>query len=212
MRRYGLVFALLGLWFGTFGGGAALAQEQFQEGVHYELVTPPQPTSTGDKIEVLEIFWYGCPHCYRFEPFVERWLERKPANAQFVRLPGVLNPNWEPGARAFYTAELLGVLNKIHTPLFNAIHQQQRPLDTEAQLMEFFAEHGVSKDEFKKTYNSFAVETKVRRAQMTAARYEINGVPAVIVNGKYRVSARTAGGNPQMLKVIDYLVAKESKK
>jgi thiol:disulfide interchange protein DsbA len=212
MQRWGLILGFLGLCFGAFTGAAALAQEEFQEGVHYERVNPPQPVSTGDKIEVLEVFWYGCPHCYRFEPFVERWLARKPANAEFVRLPGVLNPNWEPAARAFYTAELLGVFDKIHMPLFNAIHQQQRPLDTEAQLMEFFAEHGVSKDDFKKTYNSFAVETKVRRAQAMQARYGIDGVPAVIVNGKYRVSARTAGGNPQMLKVIDYLVAKEGKK
>lgn len=184
--------------------------EEYQEGVHYESIVPAQPTSTGSKVEVLEIFWYGCPHCFRFEPYVERWLRKKPDNAEFVRLPGVFRPSWENHARAFFASQLLGVFDKTHNPLFNAIHLEKRPLETEEQLADFFAQHGVDKTEFIKTFKSFAVETKVRRAKTMGSRYGINGVPAVIVNGKYRVSNRQTGSNAETLKVIDFLVNKES--
>lgn len=189
----------------------AFAADAYEEGIHYERVVPPQPTSTLNKVEVLEIFWYGCPHCFRFEPYVERWLKKKPENAQFARLPAVFRPSWEAGARAFYTAELLGKKEEIHKPLFNAIHLQKRKLNTEEAMMDFFAEHGVDKKKFIKTYKSFAVETRLRRAKTMTSRYGIDGVPAIIVNGKYRVSARTAGSNAEMLKVINFLVEKESK-
>lgn len=185
---------------------------QYEEGVHYERVSPAQPTSTVDKVEVLEIFWYGCPHCFRFEPYVERWLRKKPDNAQFVRLPGIFRPSWENHARAYYTAELLGVFEKVHKPLFNAIHLQKKKMNTDEALADFFSQHGgVDKAEFIKTFRSFAVETRLRRAKTMTSRYGIDGVPAVIVNGKYRISARGAGSNAEMLKIINYLVEKESK-
>ena len=185
--------------------------EQYEEGVHYERVVPAQPTTTMNKVEVLEIFWYGCPHCFRFEPYVERWLRKQPKNAQFVRLPGIFRPSWENHARAYYTAELLGVMDKVHKPLFNAIHLQKKKMDNEEVLRDFFSEHGeVDKADFIKTFRSFAVETRLRRAKTMTNRYGIDGVPAVIVNGKYRISARTAGSNAEMLKVINFLVKKES--
>ncbi len=184
--------------------------EEYEEGIHYERIVPAQPTSTVGKVEVLEIFWYGCSHCFRFEPYVVRWLKRMPPEAQFVRMPGVFRPSWEIGARAYYTSKLLGVFDAVHEPVFNAIHVQKRKLSTEDAMRDFFAEHGVDKKEFIKTYNSFAVETRLRRAKTMTSRYGIDGVPAIIVNGKYRVSARTAGGNAEMLKVINFLVKKES--
>ena len=183
---------------------------EYEEGVHYERVVPPQPTSTVGKVEVREIFWYGCPHCFRFEPYVERWLRKKPENAQFVLMPAVFRPSWEVGARAYYTEKLLGVFDEIHKPLFNAIHLQKRKLNTEDAMRDFFAEHGVDKKKFIKTYHSFAVETRLRRAKTMTSRYGVNGVPSIIVNGKYRVSARTAGSNAEMIKVINFLVKKES--
>lgn len=186
--------------------------ETYEEGVHYERIVPAQPTSTVDKVEVLEIFWYGCPHCFRFEPYVERWLRKKPENAQFVRLPGVFRPSWEVGARAYYTAQLLGKFDELHKPIFNALHLQKRNLNTEDAMRDFFAENGVDKKDFIKTYNSFAVGTRLRRAKTMTTRYGIQGVPAIIVAGKYRLSARTAGSNAEMLKVINFLVEKESKK
>ena len=186
--------------------------EEFQNGVHYTTLPVAQPTVTGDKIEVLEVFWYGCPHCFKFEPFIERWQRSMPANAQFVAMPGVLRPSWEPHGRAFYTAQLLGVQEKIHKPLFNAIHLEKRALENQEQLAKFFAEFGVDEATFNKTYTSFAVETRVRQAKNLVSRYGLDGVPTVIVNGKYIVSNRLTGGPAETLKVIDHLVAKESKK
>lgn len=177
----------------------------------YEMVTPPQPTSSDkDQVEVVELFWYGCPHCYRLEPYVKRWLKHKPANVKFVRMPGVFRPSWEILGRAYYTAEILGVVDKIHSDLFEAIHGQKRRMNSEQELMAFFAEHGVSNKDFKRVFRSFAVETKLRRAKDMGQRYGAHGVPTIIVNGKYRTGAQEAGGAARVFKVVDELVKKES--
>ncbi|MEK6747704.1 MAG: thiol:disulfide interchange protein DsbA/DsbL [Pseudomonadota bacterium] len=191
---------------------AARAEAEFQEGIHYERLATPVPTGTGKQVEVLEMFWYGCPHCYRFEPFVERFLENKPKTAEFVRVPAIFRPEWEVHARAYYTAELLGVVDKIHRPLFEAIHEQHARLDDHAAIQKFFVEHGVKQTDFAKTFNSFAVETKVRRSKKAAEIYGVTGVPAVIINGKYRTSVSTAGSGEAVLKIIDFLVKQESGK
>jgi len=181
--------------------------EEYEEGVHYERVVPAQPTSTVGKVEVLELFWYGCPHCFRFEPYIDRWLKKVPENVQFVRMPGVFRSSWENHARAFYTAQLLGVFDKVHEPLFNAIHVKKKSVDTMEDLRDFFAEHaGVDKNKFIKTFKSFAVETRLKRAKTMGSRYAVRGVPAVIVNGKYRVP----GGSAESIKIINYLIEKES--
>jgi thiol:disulfide interchange protein DsbA len=184
---------------------------KYKEKIHYELVQPPQPTTTDGKVEVVEMFWYGCPHCNNLEPYVHRWLKRKPKEAEFVRIPAVFRPSWEIHARAFYTAEVLGVLDKTHSAMFNAIHNQRRKLATEEELMEFFAEHGVSNDDFKRVFKSFAVEAKVRRAKDLSHRYGIQGVPALIVDGKYRTSAQLAGGPANIFKVVNFLVEEQAK-
>jgi thiol:disulfide interchange protein DsbA len=191
---------------------AAGAEENFKEKIHYELVLPPQPTTAPKgKVEVVEMFWYGCPHCNALEPYVNRWLKTKPDNVEFVRIPAVFQPAWELHARAYYTAEILGVLDKTHSAMFEAIHGQRRPMSSEQQIMEFFAEHGVKNEDFKRVFHSFAVEAKVRRAKDLSHRYGIDGVPSLIVNGKYRTGATLAGGNANIFKVVDFLVAKEAK-
>ncbi|HEY5603277.1 MAG TPA: thiol:disulfide interchange protein DsbA/DsbL [Gammaproteobacteria bacterium] len=190
--------------------GLVFAAPTYKEKIHYESVLPAQPTSTGDKIEVVEMFWYGCPHCNSLEPYVERWLKKMPANAQFVRMPAIFRPEWELHARAFYTAEILGVLDKTHTAMFEAIHQQKRRLSTDSEIQKLFAEHGISEQDFNRVFRSFAVEAKIRRAKDMSERYGIRGVPALIVNGKYRTSAQLAGGNATIFQVVDYLVAQES--
>lgn len=187
--------------------------ETYTEGKDYELVQPPQPTSTsGDKIEVVELFWYGCPHCYQFEPYVQRWLKKKPANVEFVRIPGIFRPEWAFLARTYYTEEVLGVTDKIHQSLFEAIHELRRPLNNEDAMADFFAEHGVKKEDFHRVFRSFAVESKVRRAMDMSHRYGANGVPTMIVNGKYRTSASQTGSHANTLKVVDFLIQKESTK
>lgn len=184
---------------------------RYQEGVHYERVSPPQPTTAAPgQVEVVELFWYGCPHCYRLEPFAKRWLKKKPANVKFVRMPGVFRPNWEIGARAYYTAEILGVVDKVHEAMFEAIHELKRPMSSEAEILALFEQHGVKEKDFKRVFNSFAVETKLRRARDMGRRYGARGVPAIIVNGKFRTGAQESGGNARVFQVVDYLVQQES--
>ena len=181
------------------------------EGIDYQLVTPAQPTSTGDKIEVVELFWYGCPHCFQLEPLLNKWkAEGKPANAEFVRIPASLNPKWELHARAYYAAEVLGILDKSHEALFDAMHAQKKRMNTEEELAEFHAGFGVSASDFRNAMHSFAVETKVRRAKQLSERYGITGVPMLIVNGKYRTGATLTGSNEALLNVVNALIEKES--
>ncbi len=181
----------------------------FTEGKEYQKLARPQPVSTTDTIEVVELFWYGCSHCYRLEPFVHKWLESKPGDVTFVRIPAVLGKGWELLAKAYFTADLLGVLDKVHGELFSTIHEKNKKIQNEKMLREFFVAQGVSGEDFDKTINSFAVTVKVNNARMMTRNYRITGVPTVIVNGKYSTSASQAGSNPNMMAVIDYLVEQE---
>lgn len=185
------------------------SQAAVEEGVKYQAIASPQPTSDAESIEVLELFWYGCPHCYQLEPEIQAWLETKPDDVTFVRLPAVLGPTWELGARAFYTAELLDVTDKIHSQLFERLHKQKKPLSSAADIKAFFVEQGVSAEDFDKTFGSFAVITKTNRARQARDMYGITGVPTLVVNGKYRITAKLAGGNKEMLEVVDVLVEQE---
>lgn len=187
--------------------------EEFVVGQHYQEVKPAVATSTAtDKVEVLELFWYGCPHCYAFEPQLQEWLKNKADYIEFVRVPAVFAQNWEVHARAFYAAQQLGVLDKLNGPVFDAIHKEGRKLGSQEEVTQFFADKGVSAEDFKKAYNSFDVDTKTRRAIALTREYGITGVPALIVNGKYRSSAQEAGDFATLLKLVDYLAAKEHKR
>jgi len=208
MKKFVPLFAVLAaiVVLGFTSAGSVMAAKK-----EYEMVIPPQPTTSKDKVEVVELFWYGCPHCFKLEPYVERWLKRKPANVKFVRMPGMFRPSWEIHGRAYYTAEVLGVVDKVHKPMFEAIHEQKRSLSNEASIMALFKENGVSEKDFKRVFRSFAVETKLRRAKDMGQRYGARGVPAIIVNGKYRTGATQSGGNARVFKVVNELVKMESK-
>ncbi len=179
-------------------------------GEGYELVSPPQPTSDPSKVEVIEFFWYGCPHCYHFEPDLNAWLKTKPDNVVFIRQPAVFNAHWAAHAKAFFTAEALGVLDKMHADFYDAIQNKKMALESEADLAKFFAEHGVKEADFHKAYKSFAVDTKMRQAENMAARYGVTGTPSLIVNGKYRVSGSQAKTFANMIEVTKSLIAQES--
>jgi len=189
---------------------AVVEAAPFIEGINYKVLSNPQPTANPDKIEVVEVFWYGCPHCHKFQPYIEKWLKTKPDNVDYIRMPAILREDWSLHARAYYTAEILGILDRIHTPLFDAIHVEKRRLFSEGALMDFFKEHGVSNDEFRNTFHSFAVDSKVRRARLMTRRYRINGTPSVVINGKYVTGPVMAKGFENLIKVIDYLVDKET--
>jgi thiol:disulfide interchange protein DsbA len=200
-----LLTAPLTLW--------AVDNIDYAEGINYERITPPLPGGTNGKVEVLELFWYGCPHCDRFDPFVEKWLEKKADYIDFKHMPAVFNnPQWRLHATAFYTAETLGIGHKLHKPFFDAINRQGLRLSTEEQLRDFFAKYGVSGEDFDKTFNSFAVKAKVARAADLTKKFGIDGVPAIIVNGKYRVNSTLAGGSyDTLLNIVDFLAAEENK-
>ena len=177
----------------------------------YDPVKPPQPTQSAGKIEVIEFFWYGCPHCYSMESYVEKWLATKPDDVAFIRIPAVLNKTWMIHARAYYTAQKLGVLDKIHRPLFDAIHRDNRKIFSEEELHDFFVEQGVDGDEFTRVFNSNETEIRIKQAFVLARNYRITGVPAFIVNGKYMTGAAQAGSYEDVMRVVDQLVDIERK-
>ncbi len=189
----------------------AAGNARFQENIAWERIVPAQPTANPEKIEVIEVFWYGCPHCHRFQPYVERWLLGADSHVTFIRLPAILNESWAIHARAYYTAEALGVTEKIHEALFDAIHNRKEQLRSEAQLADFFERHGVDKQQFRSTFNSFAINSKVQRARELTRRYGIDGTPAVVVNGKYRTGPAMTGSFETLIDVMDHLVSEEAK-
>lgn len=178
----------------------------------YKQLPESHPTSSNDKIEVLEFFWYGCPHCYHFEPALEKWQESKSEYIEFIRVPGVLGKDWLAHARAFYTAQKLGVLEDIHSPLFNAIHKEKRKIYDEQALRKFFIEQGVQGPDFDQVYKSKEVETSLREAYLKGRDYQLAGVPLVIINGTYITDKSAAGSFEKVTEVIDILAEHEYRK
>lgn len=183
--------------------------ENFSEGIEYVRLASPQPTAHADKIEIVELFWYGCPHCFHFEPLLHEWTAALPEDVEFIRMPAILSPRWELLARAYYAAELMGVLDKIHMPLFQAIHEKKQRFENEESLATFVAAQGVDAEAFRKAMKSFGVASKINRARQMTQRYGINGVPSLVINGKYRTSASEAGSHEMMIKVADFLIAQQ---
>lgn len=188
---------------------AAPARAEYLEGVEYALLAAPQAVETGNRIEVREVFWYGCPHCYALEPVLAKWLKTLPANARFLRMPGgQWAPSFEPHARTYYALEALGLLEKLHMPLFDAIHGRRRALNDEASIGFFVVEQGVKDADFRKAYSSFGVGVKVRTARQYLERSGIRSVPTIVVDGRYTTSASMAGSHEEALKVVDFLIKK----
>ncbi len=188
----------------------AIQAADFTEGIDYKKVAP-QPTDTGSKIEVLEFFWYGCPHCYVFEPYIKAWKKTKPANVEFVRIPAVFRPDWEVQARTYYALSNMGVIEDLHGKIFSAIHKDKKRLNKKASITDFVVENGVDRKKFETEYNSFSVDSMVRKAKKKQTAYKIQGVPTIAVNGKYMTSASLSGSYENLIKILDYLVKKESK-
>jgi thiol:disulfide interchange protein DsbA len=190
---------------------AALYAADFNAGTHFKLVQPQQPTSTDDKIEVLEFFSYSCPHCFHFEPFIKSWKKTKPANVEFVRVPAIFRPDWEVQARTYYALSNMGVIEDVHEKIFEAIHKYKRRLATMGSITDFVANNGVNREQFIKEYNSFSVDGMIRKVKKKQQAYQIQGVPSIAVNGKYLTSGSMSGSYDNLIKIINYLVAKESK-
>ena len=185
----------------------ACAQEEnapYKEGEHYFKLRDEVATKDPSKVEVLELFWYGCSHCFALEPRLKSWEKTIPDYVDFQRMPAVMGRGWDIHGRAYYAAEQLGLVEATHEALFNAIHRNRAPLFDNVALAGFYAQFGVDELTFNKAYKSFSVNSKVQQAQLKQRKYQARGVPAIIVNGKYRVDSQK-----DMLKVVDYLVEKE---
>lgn len=168
----------------------------------------PPVVDNGARHEVVELFWYGCSHCFDFEPHIKQWKQTKAEDVNFVRVPAIFNAKWEQHARAYYALELMGELEKGHDLLFSGIHEQGRNLQDLDSMARYLAAHDVDEIKFREGFQSFAVETKINRAKQLIRQYQATGVPTVVVNGVYKTSASQAGGYPQLIAVIDELTAK----
>lgn len=190
---------------------ATAALAQFTEGEHYEPITGPGAGSGTEDgvVEVVEVFGYPCPHCRTFQPYVSEWEESLPEDVSFRRVPVSFSPSWEPFARAYYTANALDILDKSHSAVFVALHDEQERLRTFSDLAEFHAQFGVDADTFESTSESFPVESGMRRGQAEIGKWGIRSTPSLVINGKWRVSPRRGGTFEEMLEVADYLIERE---
>jgi thiol:disulfide interchange protein DsbA len=191
---------------------------QWQEGVNYTKLVPAQSTAVGaDKVEVLEVFWYGCPHCFALEPYIGGWTKRKPSYVTFTRVPVMWNDVHRAHARLFYTLESLGKLDQVDAAVWKEIQvsgnllASNDPAESESKQLEFLGRFGVTQADFKKVYRSFAVETKLQRAEELTQRYRIDGVPKIIINGKFVADVGSAGGTDKLVQLISDLAAQEHK-
>lgn len=191
--------------------GAVTAQ--VLAGRDYRLVDPPQPVESGTKIEVLEFFWYGCPHCNNLQPPLKAWLKRKPADVEFKRVPAVFQDSWVPLTKAYFAIEAMGLVDKLHHDVFAAVHEQKIRLQDPKVLFDWMGKHGVDRQKFADTYNSFAVRARTQRAMEMTRNYDIPGTPALVVDGKY-LTAPSMTLNPdnsinydRYFRVLDEVIA-----
>ena len=184
--------------------------DRYVAGTHYAELKAPVNTHDASKIEVIEAFWYGCTHCFRFEPLINNWAANIPEDVEFVHFPAMWNALMKIHAQVYYAAEALDALDVLHEPIFNAINLEGNRLQNERQIGALFAEHGIAQDDFEAAFNSFSVRTKVNQAEKRMQDYEIRSTPNMIVNGKYLVTTGASVPTQQdMLDVVDFLVEKE---
>ena len=191
----------------------AAGEVDFQAGKNYFLIEPAQPTSTGDKVEVTEVFSYACSHCNDVQPMVSKLKNALPDTAEFVYMPAQFGFDaWKTFARAYYTAQALGVAEKAHAELFSAIYVDKRVNSQSPKLSDlakFYSTYGVSVADFEATAKSFSIETKLKRNDSLAKAYGVEGTPTFVVNGKYRFNAQSAGGYDQIEPLVHYLIERE---
>ena len=189
-------------------GSTVLAQE-LVEGSNYVTLSSPVPTTQPEKVEAAALFWYGCPHCYQLEPTLKKWSETLPEDVNFVRVPAMFGGIWNLHGQLFYTLQTMQADPKVHDSIFNALHNSGRKLATTTEIANFVAEQGVDKELFLKTWDSFSVKSKMEKAKQQAIAYQITGVPAMVINGKYRFDIGMAGGLQETVDVADALIEKE---
>lgn len=179
------------------------------EGRNYVALSSPVLTAHPDKIEVVALFWYGCPHCYQLESKLNPWSQTLADDVDFIRVPAMFGGIWNLHGQMFYTLQTMGVLEQVHDSIFNTLHNSNRKLASVNEIANFVAEQGVDKDLFLKTWNSFSVKSQVEKAKKLAVAYQITGVPAMVIDGKYRFDIGMAGGLQETIDVTNSLIQKE---
>ncbi|QLQ33044.1 MAG: thiol:disulfide interchange protein DsbA/DsbL [Candidatus Thiothrix singaporensis] len=187
--------------------------DEFKEGTDYALISPPIPVQAAGKVEVTELFWYGCPHCYHLEPTINKFLQHKPDNVVFQRVPATLSPRWTYHARLYYVGQLLDPdgSKRVHGKIFDAIQQQRRKIDNDEALTRFFTDLGFSADQVNNALQSMELNAMMARADEVGQMSKADSVPLVIINGKYKTSPSMVGNEDKLLKVMDYLIKRETK-
>ncbi len=204
LRRALAMLALAGAAFAPVPAAA-------QQVVPFLEITPPLATEGSGKIEVVEFFWYECPHCYSLEPHIEAWLKKLPKDVEFKRVPAMFNQQWAISGRVYYTLEAIGELERLHRRLFDAIHRDRMKITNQKQLQDWLERQKADVGRFNAAYKSFAVESRLKRALELTTASKIDSVPIMMVNGRYLVSADTARGEQRMLLIVDSLIDQSRK-
>lgn len=206
MRFFRQLFVVMALLCATY------AQAEVVAGKDYTLMNSPMPTSSGKKIEVLEFFFYGCPHCYHLHPFISAWEKKMPRDVKLVYVPVIFNDSWEPMAHTYYALEAMGKSKELHNALFDAWNVQNIDLSDEARIADFVSKHGVDRSKFDASYNSFAISSKVARSNQLVQDYGIRGTPTIAVDGKYIITGLQPAETVRVLDEVIALARKERSK
>jgi thiol:disulfide interchange protein DsbA len=182
-----------------------------QQPLPFQPLNPPQPTEGGGKIEVIEFFWYGCPHCFRLEPSLNAWLKNKPADVVFKRVHAMPSPAWLPHAKIYYTLETMGLVDQLHDKVFDAIHRDNKNLTNDKILDQWLAANGVDPVKYHEVEKSFTVDAKLKRANQQTVAYKVDGVPRLFVDGRYYTGPEEAGGELRIMAAVDQIIAMERK-
>jgi protein dithiol oxidoreductase (disulfide-forming) len=191
--------------------GISAARAEIVEGTDYTLLPQPRPTDSDGKIEVMEFFWYGCPHCYELHPRIKAWLKRKPKDVSFRYVPAIFRANWIPGAKTFYALDALGETDRLHDKVYEAIHRDKIDLTKDEVLFDWMAKQGIDRKKFIDAYNSFSVQNQASRSTHMSKDYSLTGVPAIVVDGRYLTSGKMGGTPDDTIRTMDELVEKVRK-
>lgn len=197
-------FLLVGLGFTT----SPIADTGIVEGKDYTVLSSPQPTQNADKIEVLEFFWYGCPHCNTLHPYIQAWLGTISEDIDFHYVPAIFRASWVPAAKTFYALQAINATKKLYDNIYDAIHLQKIDLNKEPVLFDWVEKQGIDRKKFEDAYKSFAVQNKVARSTQMSRQYKLSGVPALVVDGKYLTSGKMGGSSEDTIKILNQLIEK----
>lgn len=184
------------------------ARADIVEGKDYTVLATPQPTQDGNTIEVLEFFWYGCPHCDSLHPHLKTWLMNIPKDVSFRYVPATLRANWVSAAKIFYTIEAIGKTDVLHDKVYDAVHRDKIDMNNESVLFDWVEKQGIDRKKFEDTYRSFSVQNQVARSTQLSRQYQLTGVPALVINGKYITSGKMGGTPQDTIRTLEALIEK----